>query len=154
MITMYLYFSVRMYITTVLSHSDSCLYWCLAYIREGISDLHIYVAVTSPYPRDRGVTHHYTTRRSSCSWINVQSHLFWSPTWKMVQFQFLKWSYGSFQRYSSEVSDLPWRQCLHVVKFGAYSWWITVIIGFKIGSCETIRDYDGFKLRCSVLPRR
>ena len=29
---------------------------CLAYIREGISDLRIYVAVTSPYPQDRGVT--------------------------------------------------------------------------------------------------
>jgi len=27
------------------------------YIREGISDLHIYVAVPSPYPRDRDVTH-------------------------------------------------------------------------------------------------
>ena len=26
-ITMYLYFSVGMYITTVLSHSDSCMYW-------------------------------------------------------------------------------------------------------------------------------
>ena len=53
---MYLYFSVGMYITTVLSHSDSYLYWCLAYIREGISDLRIYVAVTSPYPQDWGVT--------------------------------------------------------------------------------------------------
>ena len=40
----------------VLPYSDFCLYWCLAYIREGISDLRIYVAVTSPYPRDRGVT--------------------------------------------------------------------------------------------------
>ena len=37
-------------------YSDSCLYWCLAYIREGIFDLHIYVAVTSPYPWDWGVT--------------------------------------------------------------------------------------------------
>jgi len=40
----------------VLPYSDFCLYWCLAYIREGISDLRIYVAVTSPYPPDRGVT--------------------------------------------------------------------------------------------------
>jgi len=38
------------------SASDSYLYWCLAYIREGISDLRIYVTVTSPYPRDRGAT--------------------------------------------------------------------------------------------------
>ena len=53
---MYLYFSVGMYIITVLPHSDSCLYWCLAYIRKGISDLCIYVAVISSYPRDRGVT--------------------------------------------------------------------------------------------------
>jgi len=43
----------------VLSYSDSCLYWCLAYIREGIYDLCIYVTVTSPYPRDRGVTWWY-----------------------------------------------------------------------------------------------
>ena len=34
----------------------SCLYWCLAYIREVISDLRMYVAVTSPYLPDRGVT--------------------------------------------------------------------------------------------------
>jgi len=32
------------------------LYCCLAYIREGISDLRIYVTVTSPYPPDRGIT--------------------------------------------------------------------------------------------------
>ena len=55
-ITMFLYFYVGMYITTVLSHSDSYLYWCLAYIREGISGLRMYVAVTSSYPPDRGVT--------------------------------------------------------------------------------------------------
>ena len=45
-----------MYITTVLPDSDSYLYCCLAYIHEGISDVRIYVAVTSPYSRDRGVT--------------------------------------------------------------------------------------------------
>ena len=45
-----------MYIITVLSYSNSYLYWCLAYIHEGISDLRIYVAVTSPYPWDRFVT--------------------------------------------------------------------------------------------------
>jgi len=39
----------------VLSYSDSYLYWCLAYIREGSSDLCIYVTVTSLYPWDRGV---------------------------------------------------------------------------------------------------
>ena len=43
----------------LLPYSDSCLYWCLAYIREGTSDLRIYVAVTSPYHRDRGVTGWY-----------------------------------------------------------------------------------------------
>ena len=40
----------------VLPYSDSCMYWCLAYIREGISDLRIYVAVTSLYPRNRDIT--------------------------------------------------------------------------------------------------
>jgi len=31
------------------------------------------------------------------------------------------------------------------MKFESYSWWIAVIIGFKSGSCGTIRDYDGFE---------
>jgi len=56
MITVYLYYFIRMYITTVFSHSDSCLYWCLAYICGGISALRIYIAVTSLYPQDRCVT--------------------------------------------------------------------------------------------------
>ena len=55
-ITVYLYWIIRMYITTVFPYTDSCMYWCLAYICEGIFILHIYVAVTSPY---RG-TGHYT----------------------------------------------------------------------------------------------
>ena len=50
--------SVRMYITIVLPYSDSCpcWWWYLAYICEGISVMRIYDTVTSPYPRDRGVT--------------------------------------------------------------------------------------------------
>ena len=36
-ITMYLYLSVGMYITSVLPHSESCLYWCLTHICESIS---------------------------------------------------------------------------------------------------------------------
>ena len=62
---MYLYFSVGMYIITVLSHSDSCMYWFLAYIREGISDVRIYVAVASPYPRDRSVIGWYLSLGSN-----------------------------------------------------------------------------------------
>ena len=50
MINVYLYHIIGMYITTVLSYSDSFLYWWLAYIREGIFALYMYVAVTSPYP--------------------------------------------------------------------------------------------------------
>ena len=53
---MYLYCCIGIYITHVILHSDSYLYGCLAYICEGIFDLRIYVAVTSPYPRDRDVT--------------------------------------------------------------------------------------------------
>jgi len=34
MITVYLCYFIGMYITTVLLHSDSCLYWCLSYICE------------------------------------------------------------------------------------------------------------------------
>jgi len=40
------------------------------------------------------------------------------------------------------------------VIFRGYGWWITVILDFKIGGYRTIRDYDGFKLRCSVLLER
>ena len=43
----------------VLSYCDSYMYWCLAYICEGIFDLCIYVAVTSSNPRDRDVTYLY-----------------------------------------------------------------------------------------------
>jgi len=81
-----------MYITTVLSHSNSCLYRCLAYIQEGISNLRIYVAVTSPYPPDRGVIWWYQSFGSNilsttswqindvliCSWrvwvLNIHSN--------------------------------------------------------------------------------
>jgi len=43
-----------MYITIVLPFSDSCMYWCLAYVCEGIFILCMYVTVTYPYPK--GVT--------------------------------------------------------------------------------------------------
>ena len=49
--TMYLYYFVGMYITTVLLYSDSCLYWCLAYICEGIFALRMYVTIAIPYCR-------------------------------------------------------------------------------------------------------
>jgi len=40
------------------------------------------------------------------------------------------------------------------VKFGSYSWWIAVILGFKSGGCGIIGDYDGFKLEFLVIARR
>jgi len=76
----------------IFLNSDSYLYWCLVYIREGISDLRIYVAVMSPYPRDRGVTRWYQSLGSNifstisgqineiliCSWrawiLNIHSN--------------------------------------------------------------------------------
>jgi len=45
-----------MYITIVLPYSDSCMYWYLAYVCEGIFIMHIYVTVTSPYSWDQGIT--------------------------------------------------------------------------------------------------
>jgi len=54
-IIVYLNFSVGMYITVMLPHSDSYLYWCLVYTCEGISAQRMYVTVTSPYPRDWSV---------------------------------------------------------------------------------------------------
>jgi len=46
---------VEMYITTMLLHYVSFLYWYLAYICDGNYDMHIYVTVTSPYPYDQGI---------------------------------------------------------------------------------------------------
>ena len=57
----------------------------------------------------------------------------------------------NFQRCPSEVSSRTYRQCLHVVKSRGYSWWIAVILSFKIEGCKTIIDYDDFELGCSVL---
>jgi len=45
-------------------------------------------------------------------------------------------------------------KCVYVAEFGGYSWWIAVILGFKIGGCGTIGDYDGFEIGCSIVPRR
>ena len=64
-----------MYVCRVLPYSFTCLYWCLTYIREGISDLRMYVAVTSPYPQDRGVT----TCIPSGAYVRTSKHLTWSP---------------------------------------------------------------------------
>jgi len=52
----YLYYFIGMYITTVLPYSDSYMYWCLAYINEGIFALRMYVTVASMYQQDQGVT--------------------------------------------------------------------------------------------------
>jgi len=57
----------------VFRNTDSCLYWCLAYICEGIFDLHIYVAVTSPHPRDRGVTLSISWTLSWTRWLQLRN---------------------------------------------------------------------------------
>jgi len=46
-----------------------------------------------------------------------------------------------FSKCSCEISGQTYQQCLYVVKFEGYSWWIAVILGFKIRSCGTIEDY-------------
>jgi len=40
---------IGMYIIIILSYSDSCLYWCLVYICEGIFTLRVSVTLTSLY---------------------------------------------------------------------------------------------------------
>ena len=98
--------------------------------------------------------HHYSSKRSSCSWIKVHFHLSCSPTWRIVQILFWRLSYEIFQRCLCEISGRACRQYLHVLKFRGYNWWIAVILGFKIKNCRTIGDYDGFELECSVLSWR
>jgi len=66
-----------------LPYSDSCLYWCLAYIREGISNLRIYVAVTSSYPRDRGVTGWYQS---------LGSHILSTSRWQINGKEVCNWN--------------------------------------------------------------
>ena len=46
----YLYYFIGMYITIVLSYSNSCMFCCLPHIYKGIFILHIYIVVTSLYP--------------------------------------------------------------------------------------------------------
>jgi len=50
-----MYFSIEMYNTAYLC-TLILVYRCLAYICEDIFAQRIYVTVTSPYPRDWGVT--------------------------------------------------------------------------------------------------
>ena len=65
----------------LLPYSDSCLYWCLAYIREGISDLRIYVAVTSPYPPGSGryTFQSFKHRRTVNTHVNIPCKLLSPP---------------------------------------------------------------------------
>jgi len=79
---MYLYISVGMYITTVLPHSDSYLYECLAYIRKGIFDLRIYIAVTSPYLPDRGVIGWYQS---------LSSNILSTTSWQIIDVLICSW---------------------------------------------------------------
>ena len=70
---MYLYFSVGMYITTVLSYFDSCLYWYLAYIRKGISD-RVYTSQWRLCTREIGASH-LSLRTWQNSWYRPASTL-------------------------------------------------------------------------------
>jgi len=76
------------------------------------------------------------------------------PYIEKILFQLEKWSYGSFQRDPCDVSSQTCRQCIYVVKFRGYSWWIAVILGFRSSGCGTIGDYDRFDLRCSIVLRK
>ena len=64
----------------VFLYSDSFLYWCLAYIREGISDLCIYVVVTSPYPPDQGII-----EKKEKNVISFMILDYFYTTWKLSQ---------------------------------------------------------------------
>ena len=68
-------------ITTVLSYSDFCLYWCLAYMWECISALHIYVGVVPPYRWAQGVTFSKpsTSQQSSAVTLSTSLLLPYSP---------------------------------------------------------------------------
>ena len=73
----------------ILSYSDSYLYWFLAYICEGIFGLRIYVAVTSPYPRDRGVTRSIYTTSPPPSPLHLRNKHTILLTWIECQHQYL-----------------------------------------------------------------
>jgi len=55
---------------------------------------------------------------------------------------------------SKEVHVMFQAECVNVMEFGGYSWWIAVILSFKSGRYGTIGDYDGFEIGCSIVPRR
>jgi len=66
----------------VLPYSDSYLYWYLAYIHEGIFDLRIFIAVPSPYPRDRGITHYLISPHTEVV-LTVELHHI-NPQWMWI----------------------------------------------------------------------
>jgi len=91
----------------VLPYSDSCLYWCLAYIHKGSSDLRIYVAVTSPYQRDRGVTGWYQSLDShilstTSRQINGKDICNWNAWVVVIQFNY------KYKVIHSLLIILPW----------------------------------------------
>ena len=55
---------------------------------------------------------------------------------------------------SKEVHVMFQAECVNVMEFGGYSWWIAVILSFKSGGYGTIVDYDRFELGCSIVPQR
>ena len=64
----------------VLSYSVSFLYLCLAYICECISDLHIYIAATSLYSQDQGITTSFSTLGSRFN-LNANLAVHQQQTW-------------------------------------------------------------------------
>ena len=66
-------------------------------------------------------------------------------------------SKGDLMEVSKEAHVMFQAECVgnvYVAEFGGYSWWIAVILDFKSDGCGTIGDYDGFELRCSIVPQR
>jgi len=58
-----------------------CLYWCLAYIAEGIFVLYVYVEVESPYPTRRSITLDLLHFRNYFLSFGANSELLGEVTW-------------------------------------------------------------------------
>ena len=57
-----------------------------------------------------------------------------------------------FKEAHVKFSGQTYWQCVYVIKFKSYSWWLAVILDFASCGCGTIGDYDGSSSDVELYP--
>ena len=96
-------------------------YFCSVYVCGGISALRIYVAVTSPYPQDRGVTWWYQRLGShifciTSRQINVILICNWSAWVLAIHFNY------KYDVVFSPLISIPWNPYISSVPSSLFPW--------------------------------